>query len=370
VSNVTDTGLTLSGNIPSGIGPGTVLVIGKAPGLLRKVVTVRSSRNGAMDLETIQANLEDVFQQWEVEESHTLKPAELQLSNLAPGVTVETRTGRPDLPVARLKLTDVTIDDGLKADGEIEVQTRIDIGCRIRWGHLERFSFIQTQTVTSSVTIKAAAKKTFYEKRFSLCHVEGAPIMISAWPPVWITPALDFNIRPEGSIEAGVQAKCTGSITTRTGAVYENGSWRSIGECDQPQFTSPLNDFGPYLAMSFKVSVPEIQLGLKIMSVAGPFVGIDCPYFQSSLELLHLQDPIPTAKVDLTVGVGARIGVYVQILSSTLASEDWDIPLVAEFSLPTFPREIPLGGNGSITVRSLAVGANPVRPPVRRGGMR
>lgn len=354
VSNVTDTGLTLSGSVPSGLGPGSVLVIGRAPGLLRKVTAVRSSREGSVELETVQGTLEDVFEQWDARLSKELGAGDVSFTYLAPGVTVQSTSPsstRADLYTARLKLTDVEIEPGLVASGEVEVKTSLDHGCRIEWGKIQYFRFIQRQTVTGEVALKALVKKST-SKRFQLAHAEGSPILISAWPPIWLTPAVDVNLRIEGSIEAGVKVSSSVSITTRVGAVYDKGHWNTVNECSSPQFSSPLNNFGPYLEMSVKASVPEVQLGAKIMSVAGPYVAIDLPFIQLTLKLEQLLDPIPHAKVDLVGGVGARVGVYVQVLGTTLTSQDWDIPLVAEVSFPTFPRDIPLGGTGLIVVRS------------------
>lgn len=350
--------LNLTGQVPEGIKEGSVLVISKSPGLLRKVKAVRTSGATTVEMETEQATLEDVFEQLDVKGKKQILPEDWTVTYVAEGVTIEQGPSRQtsrdwtSAPPLRISLQDVELyksgDITVTVSGTIELQVGVEHELRIELDGLKRFRFVPTSNVTSTLQVNATKGFEFPEivrTVGGLNHI----FLINVFPPVWVDMGLLLHVKLEGSVDAGIKAGVTVSLDGKTGADYRNGQWQPVTAADLS--VTPFFDF--YTAAEAEIE-PQVTFYAKIMSILGPFISVSVPTINISAEVTRegITDPIPFFDIDIAVGVKAPMELRAEILGHKLANYKTEVELVKQMSLPGFPKRIHLGGTGDVIVRS------------------
>ncbi len=353
--------LTLTGPVPDGVKQGSVLVVGKAPGLLRKVKAVRTSRGDQVEIETEQATLEDAFEQLETRGTKNVRPEDWTVTDLAEGVSVEPYTpeqqasrGSVQAPPLRLRLTNVKLLDlpggaWIVLDGILELQFGVDYDLRIEADGVKRFMFVPVVRLSPDLIVRANKPFQIPAREIDLGGLTH-PFLLSVWPPVWLENSVRLIIRIDGTVDAGMKLHCDGESRARIGAEFDTGVWRPVLEATNDTRVS----WDGYARARINV-YPATKVQGKLYSVLGPFCEAHVPKLMVRGEITGdgLSDPIPFFDLDVAAGAEATIGVEGNILGSQLANYLLSrATIIAETSLPGFPKRIRLGGTGEVVVRS------------------
>jgi hypothetical protein len=322
VSNVTATGLTLTGKVPS-ISPGSVLVDPAPPGLIRKVTAVSQGADGSAVLQTVQGTLEDVFQQVQMRLNKQLGPGDL------------TRASRLQLPNLRSVTRDVNLP--LSFSGELapgvtlaisgNLALGIDVGIDIGFSGfipqpvITQAHAIATMDFTVQPTLTVQAGASFdVKKPYSAQPLEFEPLLLCLDPPIWVTPSLQFYAGASGQVLVGVDMTGSFGADVRTGLQYSaDAGWQAVKSASPTGQVQVGTDH--FTQLQLAATPFRAELSFKIESVAGPYIFADLPEFD--LAVARKSSP-PGTDVSADGVFDADLGFKVEVLGKELA--DYDLP--------------------------------------------
>lgn len=261
IVNVTNDQLIFPDNVdPAIYQPGKVIVSAPtdlAPdGILRKVESF-VQQGGQIVVTTVQARLEDIFDQLDLDFGQTLRTTDITESvQLHEGVTFSTDSRNPYNFNYDIWLSDLTGDDGLiDVLGNLSLNLGYEFSVRIRFlSGLQNLDF--TGMITSTGLLALVTEASFsqeheldlYEHNFS-----------RVWVQVGTVPVI---IRPKVIIKLKIDASGGASVTT---SIETNASVSAELKYDKPDWSQKSNR-----NISFDYSPPVLTGNLEVVVSAGP----------------------------------------------------------------------------------------------------
>ncbi len=312
---------TFTNGVPPNLAPGQIIASGDGDGFLRKITSVSVSGN-TITAQTEQAVLTDALEDADMIDTVPLdvgaaaspESTGLKLVKALDGVQV-TKAGIP--------LNNVTIFSGSGLtvripSGNINFDTDLDIGLRIRKAKLEEFHAIAGGSMAVDLDIEATASKTIsYGKEISLAQFQSVAVQWIGPVPIVEVITLDFVV--------GFDAALTGTMTARTGidgsaslsigARYENGSWDGVRTASKSMSATPPT-FSGSAGLTIRGYVRP-AISVKFYSIAGPELGLE-PYLEFDGTLVAG----PAIDWDLSAGIDLVVAFEISLLGKDLARFD------------------------------------------------
>ena len=286
ISDITDTGMTLSGAVPA-LHPGSILVSGSGSGLLRKVTEV--SQNGTDTVVvTEQAYMDELFESAEIGLEKSLAPTDFSSIVTVPGVTFE-----PDAASGRalsfpFNFQHVTFEqdlgDGAKValdySGVMALVLDLDFQYVADPAGLQRLRFVVTVGGSSDITIKASGKQGLsgpLSREFVYAVATGNPILIivpigGAPVPVVIVPVLTLSAQFTTSIKAGMEVRSTFGAGVVAGFEFNRGRGTDSVLAFTPR-GALIPKHNLFVSVKAEMAIAKAKLDADIYALAGPFVG-------------------------------------------------------------------------------------------------
>jgi formylglycine-generating enzyme required for sulfatase activity len=285
-------------------------------GFLRKVTAIQPQLSGLV-LTTVQATIEEAYQQVYVDIEQRLTPADLGSFTAIPGVSLVRAPGGAqagdfefDLNGAVLYDEDgnpATTDDQVRADGALTLSSTYVFRLAVRNFTLKEFYSSATMNVQSGLTVGASVSLNIPIHEVPITQ----PIVLAAFPvpglPLVVTPVLQIVAGIDGSVYAGISSTVTQTTSFTSGLQYANQEWTPIASHSN----------------SFAFDQPAFETGLSFKAYAGPKLdfllnGVVGPYIQANLALKLEIDPAAETWLTLSGGLEIPVGVSVKILSHAL----------------------------------------------------
>lgn len=341
---------------PPTLEPGTVVAGALGGGYLRRVETVTALSGNRLELGTVGATLTELFD--DVHFTYVFTPSVDRPGESIPYDSIESTVGaRTDAVLINRTPVEVVPGSGIRCRTggsatlspfltfQPRIQVEIDIRKRLlRTPKLEyaRFVLGGEVTVGTDVEISAAPSIT--------CTWEAD---LDAYAASWTTSTpfpgvgvlvLTHKLGPVLEISANwrgpeVTGTFSGSATlnVQVGTEKPRGSDRWVnlsevgvtGEASLPEVTVAEN-------WAWEVKADGgMKYELRAYDAIGPDFSLTIPVTVSG------EGDGTCYTEDVTVGADAHVGVEVKVpvLDYTIASETWDWPVIAEMSLPSWPRE-------------------------------
>jgi hypothetical protein len=285
--------------------PGDVLVFSATAstphGLLRKIVS-KAESGGQLQLVTVQAKLEEAFQELHLAVHQAVDPNTMQSwkSDLR-GInfhTVAPTSGGREIPfegAQRSRVSDITVKgsagagfnvgfdntvlydddndpsttyDQVVVSGSCSFSLSIDLEVDIGFGTMDRFKFGSNIKQESELTVETTLPAAQLNKQITLATLYFPPFAVG---PVLIVPQLQLTAGVEGKLEAQISSEVSESVTLGAGILYQNGQWQPYNDLSANFDFQP-----PHLSASgtIKAHVGP-NLGLLIYDAAGPYLQAD-----------------------------------------------------------------------------------------------
>lgn len=278
-------------------------------GFLRGVTGVATSGNG-VTLQTEAAALTDSIMQGEISWQQTFTAADVIAVSAAPDVIVHRATGGGENGAFYITIPALG-DTCVNLGGSVSVpQFHVDYDLVIESWQLESMRFLVTEQVVNELGLELVCEGS-RDVEWTLAQFYLTPIVVFVgFVPVVFLPKLDLVLGVEGTLKAGLSYDVSLDVTTVAGAVYEDGSFETVGE------------FRPVVEGTLSPVV-----GASVQAYAGPELslltyGLAGPYLQNVIyaeaEVLADVEPWWT----LYWGLEAPIGVELEIVGRDLA--DWE----------------------------------------------
>jgi hypothetical protein len=337
ISNITDTGLTLSGTVPA-LQAGSVIVSGTGNGLLRKVTSL-TQNGGSTVLITQQAFMEELFLSAEFGLKKSLGPADFASIVTAPGVTLDTRAPSQRSLTLPFSFSNVKFTQNLGNGTSVSLAysgvTAIVLDLDFQFVYdpagLQRLRMVAIVGGSSDVTLTASGKvdiSPITSQEFPYAVATGNPILIlvpigGVPVPVVIVPVLTLSAQFTTSIKAGLEVKATFNASARAGFDFKRG----VGTDSILAFT-PTGSLLPtanfFASLTAEMAIAKAKLSADIYALAGPFVGFKALSVEAELktELVAPRSMAFTARAVQGGSAGLAAG---SVLGATLPLID--VPL-------------------------------------------
>ena len=322
VSNVTSTGMTLSGKIPT-IAANTVIVNPAPPGMIRKVTAVTSSSSSQIVLQTAQGTLEEVFQQADLQVSK-----QFGTSDIAKFVPANGTLSDPNIPKGTpptgfaLSFPAVTLASGVTLSCSGTLNAQLDMSVSIGTSGTPPVSAIQSAsfaiTLNANLTVTLTAQNgATISSNVQLNNPAWglAPVSLLTSPAIWITPTITLFTLASGTLKEAMTMTGAIGLSAKGGARYAAGSgWQPITNASLTDTTQPQQLFAD---IDFTMTPLRAEMDFDLMSVPGPYVHADLP----GRELVVSAVPSPTGvEVKLTDSIHADAGCDTSALGASLTN--------------------------------------------------
>ncbi len=357
VNGLTDSGLTLSGSVPT-LSPGNVLVSGQGAGFVRRVTAV-SLVGTTLVLTTQTGSLEDLFESAEVRFRKKLssEPGDTVQVHV-PGAQVGRREGRlefegipivvPEFKIATEELG-VEIAAKFGANGLLNFDLDGEFDFTLANG-LERFALSLAQDYNGSFAASTEVETSFFGPREIpfFTHVFTPRRLGMIGPiPIILLPVLMAQVAYKGAAKGGFGTSGNGSFRVSEGfsaRKLPSGEYDFSGSFNASrdgEFSSP-NFFG---VVEFELVPWQLELQTSFDGLIGPVFKADLPAFRASVQanLTH-----KTVEMKLEAVFGGKVGAQAGLFGLTLPI--FEIPTAErKFTLPGFPKTFQ-PGDGAATV--------------------
>jgi hypothetical protein len=358
VSGLTDSGLTLSGTLPT-LTPGSMLVSGQGPGFIRRVMGV-TPVGTTLSLITQTGSLEDVIESAEVRFRKKLnQEPEDTIQVHAPGVQIGRSAGRQDTPegipihVPEFKVA--RDEEGTEfaakfaANGILNFDVDGEFIFTLANG-LERFGLSLTADYNGTFLASTEAETPFIGPReIEFATFIGSPRRLGAIGPIPILllPVLFIQVVYKGAAKAGFRTRTNGGcrfhlVLGFTARKLSSGDYHFDGlfvPTRNGNFDSP-NFFG---AVEFELIPWQFELQTSLDGLIGPVFKANMPAVKAAVEP-HPIDKFVDVKLEAAFGgsAGAQAGMF------GLTLPIWEVPFeIRKFDIPPFPKRF--GPGDSIT---------------------
>ncbi|MEP6754537.1 MAG: hypothetical protein ABJA67_03465 [Chthonomonadales bacterium] len=296
LSNITDTSVTLSGKVPS-LQPGTMLVSGESPGMLRKVISV-SQNGGATTLVTEMGSFDQLFESADVQFRQPLTLADVASidnhgfdvnNNRSAGAPV-TRSPDVDIPLHfRIKVgKDKAPKEGV-AEVRFDGHFSADLACHPVYigGELESFEITCTTVIAGTAKGTGKFAIPLFKEEINYQTYLFTPIFLgNVGPvPVFLLPVLSLDLACNGKFEVGAEAECPFTLTNVTGfRLIKNGSGFDRTNIQHSSFTGDPTIPNLFADLKFEFTPLQVDLQTSFDGVIGPFVKVSTPTFELKLK--------------------------------------------------------------------------------------
>lgn len=315
---------------------GDVLVGGIGPmtprGLLRKVLAVRRAGD-VVEVETRPASLPEAAP---IAEFHVEAPLTLPRGGARGAAASGSGPLTYQVPLGS--------DQGMcKGSGELSASFRLtleqpDLTFDPAWGGDERhvrlaITFPQSAAVSVSGSGSVSCTGSASSPRISL-----TPILVSAEPPIWVTPQVDFPGELSASVKVGATFDVKQAASLTVGGEYVNG--------EPSSFADPSNEFDLNAKPTGEFTMAA-KGGIRIRFLVDQTVG---PAFTLSVGVNGTVDPV-TPKYELKAGLYGDLSMDVSLFGyQDIASVSWPDLIKAETVLWSLGQPgDPNGGGGGPT---------------------
>lgn len=339
--------VVVSGNA-SVIAPGTTLVSGTGPGLLRKVVSVTPSGSNTL-LGTSQGALEDVFESANISEQVSMGADEVEdFEPALPGVTLDSPSLAPGRSETSIKLTlhEVTLEQEgsakISVSGSIVFTIDVRLVYRVPQNYVE---IVATIDGSADATLKASLSKSFADRKWLLGTLKSKPLIIMAGPvPIVLVPKLDIYSALDGSLKLGASVTGSSSYSLRLGAFKSDVDMGGIGSLSHEEHLTQTPNF--YGSCEFRYTPLRVDLGVFLYGVAGPYVKAEIPGF----DLTFAQKTNPAGK-QITLGGGFTGSAGLKLKMFNHASLDYEFPNVINTRFDILDQFFPDNGGVDVEVK-------------------
>jgi hypothetical protein len=286
-------------------------------GLLRKVTSVQESAFGGIEVQTVQAKLEEAIPQGDFSADSTMLVTSLnpEIIRSAGGglmrVAPSHEKGKIKFDLKDVVLWDEdndhgTTNDQVIAKGWIEVTPDFYLHMKISKFTMEEFTFTDNTSITadikiqSGITLKKNMNVSVFDRDFPNINI---PTGIPAVPAIILTPKLDITIGLDGQVSAGISTGSTYTHKSNTTA-----DWKSS---TQWSFTKNPNEDFKFTPPTFQTKATaklyaRPRLRLMLFGVVGPYTQVE-GYVR--LEASPQKDPWWV----VYGGVSGRIGIEFEL---------------------------------------------------------
>ncbi len=300
--------------------PGAIVVsepVGEvAPfGLLQRIES-RREEGGEVILDTVQATLEEVFVEADIEVQVELKPDDIRsqllqfrgMSFNSPATEASRSAGYDfsvnfDKVLIDLDGDEETKDDQLRIDGSFNFSTGVDAKIKIGTKYLvvptlEHLKFVAYLKESVDLTLTGALLVQF-EKEIEVARFYFGTITIMVGPvPVVFSVDLSLTVGAEGKVEARLVATAAQSLDISVGAEYRaDDGWKNLSGFES-NFDFPTPEI---TAAGSARAFATPRIDLKLYGLAGPYV-FATAYVEADAALDR--DPFWSLMAGLDLGVG------------------------------------------------------------------
>ena len=297
------------------LAPGEIMVSAPAAaapdGFLRKVTSVATT-GGQVVVQTEAATLEDAIEQGEISISRPLTPGDVQLGELAPGITLMPASVTAPQAAFYLEFQDAVIYDqdgdlGTKSDqvlanGSIEFEPTLDFSMRIEKATVESLYFGVAAKETADLKFETKLELASLQKEHLLQPpIYLKPIIKFVGPvPVVLVPVLTFQLGVDGSVHVGVVVGVKQELNVSAGARFKNDAWAPVAT-----FSNQFTWIPPTLHLGLDLKgYASARLQVLIYGIVGPYTEVR-PYLK--LEADTSETPWWQLYGGLEVPVGVRV---------------------------------------------------------------
>ncbi len=322
VSNVTSTGMTLSGKIPA-IAANTVIVNPAPPGMIVKVTAVTSSTASQIVLQTAQGTLEEVFQQADLQVSRQFGTSDIAKLAPANGSLSAPHIPKGTTPAGfAVSFPAVTLASGvtLSCSGTLSVQLDMSVSIGTAGtppvSAIQNASFVLTLNANLTATLAAQNGATI-SSNVQLNNPAWmlTPVSLLTSPAIWVSPTITLFTLASGTLKEAMTMTGAITLSAKSGARYAAGSgWQPITSGTLADATQPQQLFAD---IDFAMTPLRAEMDFDLMGAPGPYVHADLP--GRELAVSAVPSP-PGVEVKLTDSILADAGCDTSALGASLTN--------------------------------------------------
>ncbi len=332
IAETTADTVTFAGDLPK-LASGDVIVSGEGLGLLRKVVDTRQE-GGQLIVATENAALVDVFDELDVDLTHTAEGSDWAEFQPADGVTAS-RLARPARQggsqtsfEAQFHNTGLsaTINSNnsisAKLDGTVSLGFGLDSSIQIDGSGVQSFRFVPRLNATSDVTLKAEVKGQGSTSALNYLVVVGSPVLFTIGPaPVVIFPTLFLRAQLSGAMAGGLKLTSDFTNDVQAGVSYtRGGGFATVYEREHSGSFLPEAAF--YTSLTADVILCRARLSTAVYALGGP--GLDLKLLDLQAKLTVTQ-PDPKIKFEAGLFFGASITAAFTWIDNVLPEANFEV---------------------------------------------
>lgn len=320
-------------------------------GFLRKVAAVNRSGN-RFEVATVEASLEDAFEQGVIEFSRELTEDDLAELPAGEGIRLAKRRPGQASKGFTLRVDNVRLADKVFADVKVEVEAKYDYKVRIKGFRIEQVLFTSVISEKTTLELRADIVRKGLKVRQEINPIPMKSITIRIKGiPVTIRPQLTLVVGLNGDVSANITTSVVHEGEAHTGVQYDRTA--------TPRWTVQPATF----PNTFTFNPPQLAANARLKAYAGPrlellLFGRIGPHVEPDgyLELTAdvLKDPWWALKGGLEVEIGVKIDLKGLPLAGALPK--------LEFSRKVFEKSWPIADAGG-PVPGLPGGGPPPAPP-------
>lgn len=213
---------------------GQILISDRGDGFARRVTDIVRLDGGNTFVDTVDADLSELFQNGAVAARLNDLPAVDAASwQAAQGVTLQ--SVRPQAGGSELALftLDLTTPDGLSVIGEAKVAWDPEFAAKFgpKFGDLEAFKLDLHPSFESNLTVKLEGNRTYTPEPRKIASWRGAGrLMMIGTTPVYVRPTAEVWLTFEGQANATLELKGSYTLDANAGLTYVKGrGFRPLG---------------------------------------------------------------------------------------------------------------------------------------------